>query len=170
LAPLAETEPEWAQIDRRLRVFRLNGPILALIPALALSGAPKSTRGISYHPGRLGIGLGSLIVLASLAIGALLYPSIGVVGPLLSLWLLGSTGVAMVLGGFFPFAFVKQICKECRLLPVVKEHEAIHLSGVASEASVWSSMRSRYSVESLHLAGDPAICSFCPIPKRLAEK
>ena len=170
MAPLAQTDPEWAQIDRKLRVIRLSGPLLALIPALVISAAPKATRGISYYPGRLGMGLGALIVGASLAIGALLYTSIGLIGPLISLWLLGSTGVAMVLGGFFSFAFVKKICTNCRLLPVIKEHEAIHLSGVASEASVWSSMRKRHSLESLQLSGDPAICSFCPIPKRLAEK
>ena len=75
----------------------------------------------------------------------------------------------MIVCSLRPTAFVKPICLKCRLLPVIEEHEAIHLSGVSSENEVWESMRSRHSVESLSLSGDPAICPFCPIPKRLSR-
>jgi len=86
----------------------------------------------------------------------------------LSFWLLGTTGTVMIAGSTKPLAFVKPICTRCRLLPIIKEHEAIHLSGLAAEVAVWSSMKSRHSVESLALEADPSICWFCPIPKRLS--
>ena len=102
-------------------------------------------------------------------IGWLLGGVLGPAGLVLSFWLLGTTGLALFAGGVRPLAFVKPICVRCRLLPVIREHEAIHLSGVSAEEAVWESMRTRHSAESLSLEGDPAICSFCPIPKRLAK-
>ena len=107
---------------------------------------------------------------AGALVGFMLYAPAGVVGTALSVWILGTAGGSIFASSLKPTAFVKPICMECRLLPVIKEHEAIHLSGVASEAAVWGSMRARHSVESLSLLGDPAICNFCPIPKRLAER
>lgn len=86
------------------------------------------------------------------------------------MWLFGTAGALIALSAVRPTAFVKPICVKCRLLPVIKEHEAIHLSGVSSEGAVWDSMRQRYSVENLSLEGDPAICPFCPIPRRLSER
>ena len=76
----------------------------------------------------------------------------------------------MLASSLTPTAFVKPICLACRLLPVIEEHEALHLSGVASESAVWGSMKARHSVRSLSLEGDPAVCPFCPIPKRLSEQ
>lgn len=169
MAPPTDTTPKWARIEHGLRVVRLSAPVVAVIPALGISAVSKSTRGLSLYPGRLGIGIGALVVAASIMMGVLLYPSVGLIGPVLAFWLLGTSGVAIVMSGVMPIAFVKTICTRCRLLPIVREHEAIHLSGVSSESEVWRSMRSRYTVEGLHLSGDPAICSFCPIPKRLAE-
>ena len=89
---------------------------------------------------------------------------------MVSFWFIGTAGVATVFGAIRPTAYVKPICVKCRLLPVIKEHEAIHLTGVGNERDVWDSMRTRHSVRSLSLEGDPSICSFCPIPKRLAEQ
>jgi len=114
--------------------------------------------------------LGAALVFASAAVGYLLIRPTGVVGPLLSFWALGTAGVATLVGAVRPTAYVKPICIRCRLLPIIKEHEAIHLTGVTSEKAVWASMRTRHSCSSLSLDGDPAICSFCPIPKRLSEK
>jgi hypothetical protein len=93
----------------------------------------------------------------------------GILGGFVSVWFLGTAGIATIVGVVRPTAYVKPICVRCRLLPVIKEHEAIHLTGVTSEKRVWASMKTRHSVESLGLEGDPAICSFCPIPKRLTE-
>jgi hypothetical protein len=92
---------------------------------------------------------------------------LGALGALAFFWLFGSAGVVMVANGVRPSAFVKPICVKCRLLPVIKEHEAIHLAGVESDDEVWEEMRTRHSCESLGLDGDPSICSFCPIPRRL---
>lgn len=142
-------------------------PVGALVPALAIPALSKSTRAMTLFPGRPGIALGALLMVASAAVAYLLYVPTGVLGPLLATWLLGTAGGALFVSGLRPTAFVKRICVDCRLLPVIKEHEAIHLSGVSSEDKVWDSMRARHSVESLALVGDPSICLFCPIPKRL---
>ena len=121
------------------------------------------------YPGRTGAALGVGLIASSGVVGALLLSPMGAAGPILSAWMLGTVGVAMLTAAMTTTAFVKPICVRCRLLPVIKEHEAMHLAGVTSEEAVWKSMKTRHSVESLSLRGDPAICSFCPIPRRLTE-
>jgi hypothetical protein len=153
-----------------LRVVRLTAPLQLLVPALLLPSFPKSTRALSLYPGARGLAIGFALVVASILTGVLLAGPTWIWGGVVSVWFLGTAGIVLVAGALRPTAFVKPICVKCRLLPVIKEHEAIHLSGVASESAVWKSMRTRHSVESLALEGDPAICSFCPIPKRLSEK
>lgn len=159
----------WEGVERRLRVVNLSGPVRLLVPSLLISSAPKSTRGLSFHSGASGAIVGGALVVGSAVIGSLVGGGMGLAGALLGLWLLGSTGVVMVAGSITPIAFVKPICVRCRLLPVIKEHESIHIAGVSSEKEVWASMRQRHSAQSLALEGDAAICSFCPIPKRLAQ-
>jgi hypothetical protein len=153
-----------------MRVVTLGVPVQLLIPALIFPSISKSTRGLTFYPGRAGLALGAALLLASVAVGALLVRTTGVVGPLLSFWVLGTAGLATLLGAVRPIAYVKPICIRCRLLPIIKEHEAIHLTGVTSEKEVWASMKTRHSCASLGLEGDPAICTFCPIPKRLSEE
>ena len=160
---------DWESMFNDLRIVRVTAPLQLLVPALLLPSLPKSTRGLSLYPGRLGLGIGLALLAASLLLGALLVRPTGLWGGIVSFWLLGTVGIVITGSAVRPTAFVKPICVRCRLLPIIKEHEAIHLSGVASEGKVWQSMRTRHSVESLALEGDPAICSFCPIPKRLAE-
>jgi hypothetical protein len=109
------------------------------------------------------------MMVCSLVIGILLASPAGWWGFVLFFWLIGTAGLAMFASALRPTAFVKPICVKCRLLPIIREHEAIHLSGVAGEKAVWDSMKTRHSVESLSLSQDPTICSFCPIPKRLSE-
>lgn len=143
--------------------------LTALVPFFTLASLSKKTRGFTLYPGGGGTALGAALVAAAVAVGYGLYPVTGPAGTALSLWLLGSAGAAVLVASRSPMAFVKPICVRCRLLEVIKEHEAIHLSGVASEKAVWESMRERHSVASLSLESDPSICTFCPIPKRLAE-
>ena len=167
-APREDNEgPGWASVLNDLRVVRLTAPLQLLVPALLVPSIPKSTRGLSLYPGRLGLGIGIALLAVSLLLGALLAGPTGPWGGVVSFWVLGTAGIVDIASALRPTAYVKPICVKCRLLPIIKEHEAIHLSGVAGEGAVWESMRSRYSVESLALGGDPAICSFCPIPKRL---
>ena len=147
----------------------LSGPLRALVPSLLLSSLPVRTRGLSYEGGITGLAIGAIIAAGSLAIGWILYPLLGALGVVAVFWLLGSAGVVMVISGVRPLAFVKPICVRCRLLPIIKEHEAIHMAGIVSDNRVWASMKTRHSCESLNLDDDPAICSFCPIPKRLRE-
>jgi len=150
-----------------LRVVRLTVPVQLLVPALLLPSLSKSTRGLSLYPGKGGLAIGFALIVGSLLLGALLAGPTGPWGGIVSFWVLGTAGIVIMASALRPTAFVKPICVKCRLLTVIKEHESIHLSGVASESAVWESMCSRHSVESLSLMGDPAICSFCPIPKRL---
>jgi hypothetical protein len=157
-------------ILNNLRVVRLTVPLQLLVPTLLLPAFSKSTRALSLYPGRRGAAIGFALMIASLLVGAILAGPTGPWGGVVCFWFLGTAGVILVVSAVQPTAFVKPICVKCRLLPVIKEHEAIHLSGVASESAVWESMRTRHSVESLALEGDPAICSFCPIPKRLSER
>ncbi len=164
------TPPErWVRVNARMRVVRLSWQLQVLIPALIFPSLPSSTRGLTLYPGRMGLALGAVMIASSVFVGFLLVGPTGPWGGILVFWFIGTAGVATVVSAFRPTAFVKPICVRCRLLPIIKEHEAIHLSGVGSEKEVWESMRTRHSVESLSLEGDPAICTFCPIPKRLSE-
>lgn len=164
-----ETPSDWRSIELGMHVVRLDGKLRAAVPMLALTSYSKSTRGLSLYPGRGGFALGVALLGAGAAVGYGLYSVAGPVGVFLAAWLFGTAGGATLYSSLRPTAFIKPICVRCRLLSVIKEHEAIHLSGVASEKAVWDSMKSRHSVESLNLEGDPAICTFCPIPKRLSE-
>lgn len=162
-------EAGWEDIAANLKVVRLTWLVQLLVPSLMMSTVSRSTRGVSFYPGRAGLLLGSVIVAGSIALGALAGGPFLLETTTIAFWLLGTVGVVMVASSVRPLALVKPICVRCRLLPIIKEHEAIHLSGVAGEKAVWASMRTRHSVKSLSIEGDPAICWFCPIPKRLSE-
>lgn len=159
---------DWQALESGMKVVRLDPWVQVLVPFLALASLSKSTRGLTLYPGRAGTIIGLAVMGAGGAVAYELIPT-GFLGPLLAVWLLGTAGAANFWASLRPTAFVKPICVRCRLLPVIKEHEAIHLSGVSSERAVWDSMKTRHSVGSLSLEGDPSICAFCPIPKRLAE-
>lgn len=145
----------------------MSAPLLALVPALIASAAPKGTRGLSLYPGRVGVALGAALIAGSAAVGAVVWEAFGAWWAFLPIWLLGTAGAAMIASGVRPVAFVKPLCTRCRLLPVIVEHESIHLAGVSSEEKVWAEMRRQHAPGSLAL-DDSAICPFCPIPKRMA--
>ena len=166
---MKEEAEGWQDILAAMKAMRLSAPLRLLVPALLVSALPRSAIGFSFEGGKGGVTLGSLLVGTGLMIGGLVFPALGMAGAILPVWFLGSTGLVMLVGGLRPIAFVKTPCTDCRLFPVVKEHEAIHLSGVESDDEVWRSMRTRYTCESLSLEGDPRICWFCPIQKRLRE-
>jgi hypothetical protein len=167
---LGSRPEEWRSIYANMRVVKLSVPLQILVPAFIFPSLSKKMRGMSLFPGKTGAALGAFICAASVFLGFLLAGPLGLPGFLLSLWIVGTPGMATLATVRKPTAFVKPICVKCRLLPIIKEHEAIHLSGVAAEGPVWDSMKARHSIESLGLAGDPAICYFCPIPKRLADQ
>ncbi len=164
----AQTEG-WQETMAAMKALRLSVPVRFLFPTLLVSALPRGAIGFSFERGKGGVALGSLLVVTSLAMGGLLYPLLGLAGSIIPFWLMGSTGLLMLGGGLKPLAFVKPLCADCRLFPLVQEHEAIHLSGVESDDDVWTSMRTRHTCESLSLAEDPRICWFCPIQKRLRE-
>jgi hypothetical protein len=159
---------EWRGVASGMRTFKLSLPVRLLVPALWISSMPRNAIGFSFERGRTALLMGAFLSCASLVIGAVLYPVAGLPGLAIPVWLMGSSGALMVATALRPLAFVKPLCSGCRLLPVIEEHEAIHLSGEASDDEIWKLMRTRHSCESLGLNGDPSICWFCPIPKRLA--
>jgi hypothetical protein len=159
----------WEQIAAGLRVTRLTLPIQLLVPPLLASTISRSTRGISFPPGRAWFAVGAVLVLGGATLGWMIGGPFRLEGALVGLWLVGTYGVLLMVSSVRPFTMIKPICTRCRLLPIIKEHESIHLSGVSGETEVWASMRTRHSVESLKLQGDPSICWFCPIPKRLPD-
>jgi len=160
---------QWQQVAAGMRMLKLSGPMRLLFPSLLVSSLPRNAIGFSFERGRAGFAIGALAVAGSLTLGALLYRVAGLLGFVLPVWALGTTGMLMVATSFRPLAFVKPLCSGCRLLPVIEEHEAIHLAGVESDDEIWKVMRSRHSCESLGLDGDPSVCWFCPILKRLSE-
>ena len=160
---------EWRGMFERMKVVRLGWPVKVLIPSLIVPSLSSQTRGMTFHFGKGGILIGAMLSGGAAGVAALLLPEFGYPAALLVLWLVGTTGVVMILTPLRPVAFVKPICTRCRLLPVIKEHEAMHMAGEPDERRVWAAMRSRHSVSSLSLDGDPNICTFCPIPKRLRE-
>lgn len=160
---------DWRRVASGMTTLRLSLPVRILVPALWASSLPRNAIGFSFERGRTALLLGCFLSAASLAVGALLYPVTGILGLALPVWLVGTAGALMIATALRPMAFVKPLCSGCRLLPVIEEHEAIHLAGEASDEEIWKLMRTRHSRESLGLNGDPAICWFCPIPKRLSE-
>jgi hypothetical protein len=159
----------WEHVVARLKVVSLTWLLRLLVPSLLLSTLSRSARGASFTPGRQGLAVGLVLVSTSVVVGWLFGGPLRPEAILLCFWILGTTGTVMIASSVRPLAFVKPICTRCRLLPVIKEHEAIHLSGIEEEKAVWKSMRTRHSIETLALQGDPSICWFCPIPKRLSE-
>jgi len=160
-------EVSWWPVAARMKTVRLNWVIQLLVPTMLASSLPRRTRGLSYHLGKVGLPVGAALAVGSLAIGGLLAPILGLAVVPLAFWLFGSVGLVIGATALRPIAFVKPICTTCRLIPVVREHEAIHLAGVVEEEQVWSLMREHHTLESLGLENDPNVCTFCPIPKRL---
>jgi hypothetical protein len=162
-------DSDWRAVASGMTTVRLTMPIRVLIPSLWVSSLPRNAIGFSFERGRVASLLGGFLAAASVALGFMLYSVAGPLGFVLPIWFMGTTGALLIISALRPFAFVKPLCSGCRLLPVIEEHEAIHLSGEESDAEIWKLMRSRHSCESLGLDGDPGICWFCPIHKRLSE-
>jgi len=151
-----------------VRFVTLSSLVKLAFPPLFISSIPKRAIGFSYPSGNEGRVLGLCILGMTALIGFLLSRFIGPLGFIAMAWLTGGTGALMLYNSTnHRVAFVKDYCSTCRLRPLIEEHELMHLNGERSEAVVWGETRKKYSYESLALAGDPKICSFCPIAKRL---
>jgi len=151
-----------------VRFITMTRLVLLAFPPLFFSSLPKRAIGFSYPSGNEGRALGVALAATTALIGILLYAAAGVPAFLLVLWLTGGTAGLMLYnstGG--RVAFLKHYCAACRLRPLIEEHETMHLAGEPSEEVIWSEARRKYSYDGLSLAGDPRICSFCPIAKRL---
>ncbi len=148
----------------------LSSLVKIAIPSLLVSSIPRRAIGFSYPRGREGLIAAAGMLGLTFVVGYALAASVGPLSIFVSLWGFGGTAAVMLYNSTGTgVAFVKPLCSTCRLLPLIEEHEAVHLSGVASEARCWEDARKRYSYVGLGLGSDPRICSFCPIAKRLRE-
>jgi hypothetical protein len=151
-------------------VLRLSKLLRLLLPPLLISSLPKRAIGFSFPRGAEGKLLGVALIAGTTVISFLLNGAFGVYAALAMVWLMGGTGVVVLYNSMGQgVAFVKEMCSTCRLLPIIEEHEIMHLKGESSEDAVWAAARKRYSYEGLGLGTDPKIHSFCPIAKRLKE-
>ncbi len=159
-------------LARGMKVVRLTGLVRAAVPALYITSLPRNAIGFSFEGGVFGALCGALLLVASMLIAFVLSRAVGLLLAFpFSMWLIGGSSVLMIYNSAASsLAFVKPLCSGCRLRPIIEEHEAIHLRGVVQDGLVWREMKKRgYSTESLSLDGDPRICTFCPIPKRLKD-
>jgi len=151
-----------------VRFVILSSQVKLAFPPLFLSSLPKRAVGFSYPSGNEGKALGLALLGATAAIGMLLARSLGPLAFVAMVWLTGGTaGVMLYNSTRCRVAFLKEYCSACRLRPIIEEHESMHLNGERSEEVVWEETRRKYTYEGLSLAGDPNICSFCPIAKKL---
>lgn len=151
-----------------VRFVALSSVVKLAFPPLLLSSLPKRAIGFSLPCGNEGRLLGLSLLGVTVSIGFLLATAIGPLGFMVMVWLTGGTAGLMLYNSTRGrVAFVKEYCSTCRLRPIIEEHESMHLNGERSEEVVWGEAMKKYSYESLSLAGDPKICSFCPIAKRL---
>jgi len=152
-----------------VRIVALTLPVKLAIPSLLISSIPKRAIGFSFEAGPVGGLIGASLLGGSLLLGGVLYQALGPLSVLLPLWLMGTTGAVMVYNSGRSLAFVKPLCTGCRLLPIIREHEAMHIGGIESDRRIWDSVRGKYSFEALSLGTDPKICRFCPIARHLRE-
>ncbi len=151
-----------------VRFVTLSTVVKLAFPPLYLSSLPKRAIGFSYPSGNEGKLLGLTLLGVTTSTGLLLARSIGPLGLLLMVWLTGGTGALMLYNSTqCRVAFLKEYCSSCRLRPIIEEHESMHLHGVRSEDVVWGETMKKYTYDGLSLAGDPNICTFCPIAKKL---
>lgn len=151
-----------------VRFVPLTRAVRLVFPALLISSLPKRAIGFSFPSGKEGRVLGVALAAVTVLLGVMLATTVGPLGFVLMLWLTGGTaGLLLYNSTGNRIAFVKQYCSTCRLRPLIEEHEMMHLEGEPDEEVIWAEARRRYSYESLSLADDPKICSFCPIAKRL---
>ena len=134
---------KWPEVAAGMRTLKLSAAVRLLAPSLLVSSLPRNAVGFSFERGRVGLLTGAFVLTSSLVLGGLLYEVAGWAGLLLPIWLMGSTGALMVATSLRPLAFVKPLCSGCRLLPIIEEHEAMHLRGVHSEEKVWEEARKK---------------------------
>ena len=159
--------PSLGSVDG-FRVIPLTNRLKILAPPLFFCSLPKRAIGFSFPTGTEGRVLGGSLLVATVAISVLLSKVFGLPGVLAMVWIGGGTTYLILHNSMRQgLAFVKLRCSSCRLHSSIEEHEAMHLSGGSSEEVVWAEARKKSTYEGLSLGGDPAICSFCPIAKRL---
>jgi hypothetical protein len=153
-----------------VKVVAVSNLVKLALPPLFIASLPKRAIGFSFPRGAEGRLLGTVVLAATALIAFLAYDAVGPLPALVLVWLMGGTAVVMLYNSTVcGLAFIKRMCYNCRLRPIIVEHEAMHLSGIRSEEEVWRLAKQEYTYDGLGLRGDPKIHGFCPIAKRLKE-
>ena len=151
-----------------VRVLAVSNLVKLALPPLFFASLPKRAIGFSFPRGLEGKLLGTVLLVATAAISYLADMALGPVPAVAAVWLVGGTSVVILYNSTtHGVAFIKHMCYNCRLRPIIEEHETMHLRGIRSEDEVWRLAKQKYTYEGLGLGTDPKIHSFCPIAKRL---
>jgi len=146
------------------------GPLIyAILPFIILVSFRKKVLAFTMLRGKTELFVGIALVPASLIVGRALYLLIGGYAYPLLLWVLGGVGIMMIVHSLSSgLIFVKPMCNSCTFLPLILEHEKLHISGIRDETQVWSKIRKMYDWHKIRKPKQ--ICSHCPIPGHMKGK
>ncbi len=146
------------------------GPLIyAILPFIILASFRKKVLAFTMLKGKTELFVGIALVPSSLIIGRALYLLIGGYAYPLLLWVIGGIGVMMIVHSLSSgLIFVKPMCNSCTFLPLILEHENLHISGIGGEAQVWSKIQKKYDWQKLKKPQQ--ICPHCPIPGHMKAK
>lgn len=155
---------------RPAKVLHLSLVLRILTPSLLLRSASKNAIGFAFLRTIETLLAGFMSLLSSILLGYLFYSTIGLASFPLFVWLVGSAGIVMIAHCVGPgYIFVKSLCAGCKLRPIIIEHEAVHISGISSEAEVWRRLKGIFNNSFQNLASDYEVCTFCPIVDHLGK-
>ncbi len=146
------------------------GPLVyAILPFIILASFRKKVLAFTMLKRKSELYVGLALIPTSVIVGQAFYFLIGWYSYPLLLWVLGGIGVIMVVHSLSSgLIFVKPMCNSCSFLPLILEHENLHISGIRGEAQVWSKIKKMYDWQTIRKP--QKICLHCPIPGHMQAK
>ena len=143
--------------------------IYVILPFIILASFRKKVLAFTMLKGRTELFVGIALIPTSIIIGRAFYLLIGGYAYPLLFWVLGGMGVMMIVHSLSPgLIFVKPMCNSCTFLPLILEHENLHISGIRGETQVWSKIKKIYDWQKIRKPQQ--ICAHCAIPGRMKAK
>lgn len=140
-----------------------------MLPVIILACYRKRMLAFTMLKSRSELFVGLALVPTSLIVAWAFYFVIGGYSYPLLMWTLGGVGVMMVVHSLSSgLIFVKPKCNSCSFLPLIIEHENLHIAGIHSEAKVWASIKERFNWETV--IKPQKVCAHCPIPGHMQAK
>lgn len=147
----------------------LSPLIYAILPFIILVSFRKKVLAFTMMKGKSELYVGMALIPASIVIGRAFYFLVGGYSYPLVFWVLGGVGIMMVVHSLSPgLIFVKPMCNACTFLPLIMEHENLHISGIHGEVQVWSRIKEKYDWKKIRKP--QKICPHCPIPGHMQAK